>query len=416
MTVSVIIPAAGSSTRMGDGKKKEFLPLCSSLFPEEKNGTVISCVIEAFLQAFQSTQDFLISNLIIATQLSNKDEATKAIFSSNKVSTLCKELNITPTFVQGGKTRQESILNCFEFLNSNKITTDLVCIHDGARPWILPKLILEVLTLAKEKESAAPIISCVDTLKEIDKTNNTITQHLTREKLGAIQTPQCFAFEQLYSSYKKAQSDSFECTDDTEIWTKYTQKKVYFCTGNPENKKITYHNDIENNSKSFNSRGELPMVRIGLGYDLHKLIPERKLMLGGISIPSVIGEDGHSDGDVLLHSITDALLGAACLGDIGEFFPPSDSKWKNADSKDLLTIAWNKIKEEGWQLGNLDCVINLEKPKLLAYREKIRESIASLLNCNLNQIFVKAKTGEQIGEVGTNQAVAVWSSCFLIKY
>ena len=151
------------------------------------------------------------------------------------------------------------------------------------------------------------------------------------------------------------------------------------------------------------------MIKVGLGYDLHTLVPNRKLMLGGIEIPFDLGEDGHSDGDVLLHAITDSLLGASGLGDIGEFFPPSDEKWKNADSKMLLKTAWNKVIENGWELENLDCVINIEKPKILCHRKEIIKSIANILECDENQIFVKAKTGEKIGEIGKSQAVAAWS-------
>ena len=157
------------------------------------------------------------------------------------------------------------------------------------------------------------------------------------------------------------------------------------------------------------------MIRVGLGYDLHTLVPNRRLMLGGIEIPFELGEAGHSDGDVLLHAITDALLGASGLGDIGEFFPPSDEKWKNADSKMLLKTAWNKIIEDGWKLENLDCVINIEKPKILCHRREIINSIAKVLECDENQIFVKAKTGEKIGEIGKSQAVAAWTVCLLSK-
>ena len=157
------------------------------------------------------------------------------------------------------------------------------------------------------------------------------------------------------------------------------------------------------------------MIRVGLGYDLHTLVPNRKLMLGGIEIPFELGEAGHSDGDVLLHAITDALLGASGLGDIGEFFPPSDEKWKNADSKMLLKTAWNKIIEDGWKLENLDCVINIEKPKILCHRKEIISCIANVLECDENQIFVKAKTGEKIGEIGKSQAVAAWAVCLLSK-
>lgn len=155
------------------------------------------------------------------------------------------------------------------------------------------------------------------------------------------------------------------------------------------------------------------MIRVGLGYDKHVLTEGRKLILGGVVIPFEKGEAGHSDGDVLLHAITDALLGAAGLGDIGSYFPPSDPQWKDADSALLLKKCWQDVKNAGWDLGNLDCVIALEKPKFLPFRDQVRESIANILEVSKNQIFVKAKTGEKLGDIGQGRAVEVWSVCLL---
>lgn len=155
------------------------------------------------------------------------------------------------------------------------------------------------------------------------------------------------------------------------------------------------------------------MIRVGLGYDKHVLTEGRKLILGGVIIPFEKGEAGHSDGDVLLHAITDALLGAAGLGDIGSYFPPSDPQWKDADSALLLKKCWQDVKNAGWNLGNLDCVIALEKPKFLPFRDQVRESIANILEVSKDQIFVKAKTGEKLGDIGQGRAVEVWSVCLL---
>ena len=155
------------------------------------------------------------------------------------------------------------------------------------------------------------------------------------------------------------------------------------------------------------------MIRVGLGYDKHVLAEGRKLILGGVIIPFEKGEAGHSDGDVLLHAITDALLGAAGLGDIGSYFPPSDPQWKDADSAMLLKKCWQDVKTAGWDLGNLDCVIALENPKFLPFRDQVRESIANILEVSKDQIFVKAKTGEKLGDIGQGRAVEVWTVCLL---
>ena len=157
------------------------------------------------------------------------------------------------------------------------------------------------------------------------------------------------------------------------------------------------------------------MIRIGSGYDIHRLSEGRKLLLGGIEIPFSKGEEAHSDGDVLLHAIIDALLGASALGDIGSFFPPEDEQWKDASSVSLLKIVWNKILEDGWHLENLDCIVKLEKPKFLPYRAKVIKSIAECLDVNENQVFVKAKTAEKLDSVGASLAVESWCSCLLSK-
>ncbi|MCQ2585193.1 MAG: 2-C-methyl-D-erythritol 2,4-cyclodiphosphate synthase [Treponema sp.] len=155
------------------------------------------------------------------------------------------------------------------------------------------------------------------------------------------------------------------------------------------------------------------MIHTGLGYDMHRLVTGRKLFLGGIEIPFEKGEDGHSDGDVLLHAITDALLGASGLGDIGSFFPPEEAKWKDADSKVLLKTVWDKITEKGWKLENLDCVIKIEEPKFLPHRQEVIKSIAQVLEVPEDSVFVKAKTYEKTGN-WENQ-VEAFATCLLSK-
>lgn len=157
------------------------------------------------------------------------------------------------------------------------------------------------------------------------------------------------------------------------------------------------------------------MIKVGLGYDLHRLVENRKLVLGGVEIPFEKGEDGHSDGDVLLHAITDALLGASGLGDIGSYFPPEELKWKDADSKELLRKVLKDVYAAGWKLENIDCVIKLEKPKFIPYRQQVINSIAEVLEVNPDQVFVKAKTGEKLPPVGTSEAVEAECVCLLSK-
>jgi 2-C-methyl-D-erythritol 2,4-cyclodiphosphate synthase len=154
-------------------------------------------------------------------------------------------------------------------------------------------------------------------------------------------------------------------------------------------------------------------IRIGLGKDLHPLAPGRPFILGGVRIPIDRGAAGHSDGDALTHAVIDALLGAAGLGDIGELFPPSDPRWKDADSLSLLEKSWALVREAGWELINLDCVISCEKPRLLPHREEIRRSLAAALGIGGEAVFLKAKTGEGLGPVGEGRAVEAEAVCLL---
>jgi 2-C-methyl-D-erythritol 2,4-cyclodiphosphate synthase len=157
------------------------------------------------------------------------------------------------------------------------------------------------------------------------------------------------------------------------------------------------------------------MLKVGLGWDIHRLETARRFLLGGIEIPSDRGELGHSDGDVLAHAVCDAILGASALGDIGEFYPPADDAFKNADSMELLKDAFSRVKNEGWRLVNIDCTVICEKPKILPYREKICRSLADALEADPSSVFVKGKTSEGLGPIGKGDAVEAIAVCLLEK-
>lgn len=394
--IALIIAAAGSSTRMGGAIKKEYLPLME--------GTVLSTCAKIFINSIE------LSSITITIPSNDINHAKDALYADSNIKALLNKIPVN--FVEGGETRQKSILNALIFLdknaNSDLDKPDYVIIHDGARPFVTSEIIKKTLSEAFRYEAAVPGINPVDTQKIIND-DGFITTHLKRSNMIAVQTPQIFLFQKLLVAHKKAEKDNMEYTDDTEIWGKYIGQ-VKTTSGDVCNKKITYSNDY----KEKNTKNKM-ILRTGLGYDLHRLVTGRKLIIGGIEIPFEKGEDGHSDGDTLLHAITDALLGASGLGDIGSFFPPEDNKWKNADSIMLLKTVWKKIKENGWKINNIDCVIKLEKPKFIPYREKVIESIAKALNIDNNQIFVKAKTGEKLDSVGNGNAIEAWCSCILIK-
>lgn len=387
---ALILAAAGSSTRIGGPIKKQYIQL--------GRGTVLS----------QSAKPFLLSRtvdiIIVTVPAGEEATAQKALFSDSEIRKLSTDVKII--FVTGGTTRQESVFNALKKLSEESSSIDFVLIHDGARPFVTEKIILDALKGAEEYGAAVPALIPVDTQKETDS-SGFITRHLARQSLAAVQTPQAFRFIPLFEAHKKASTDGCTYTDDTEIWGKYCGK-VKITTGDYRNIKITYAQDIQK------TEGK-KMIHIGLGYDIHPLVSGRRLILGGVVIPFEKGEDGHSDGDVLFHAVTDALLGAAGMGDIGSFFPPEQPEWKDANSAKLLSTVWGQITVAGWSLVNMDCVVKLEKPKFLPYRDNVIKSIADVLGTDISRIFVKAKTGEKMGDVGNGNAIEAWCTCLLEK-
>ncbi len=430
-TTAVVLTAAGTSKRFGTGQKKEYRPLTSHLFPNQKNTTVLSCSAEAFLSALDGkkngskTDAFVLTRLIVTVPPCNSKKQNDAaqteqsllpqtaLLSGDFVPQKLTQLHIKPEFVAGGADRQTSVLHALEHLERSGKTPDIVLIHDAARPFVQPQTILDVLQLTLQKGAACPALSAVDTYKETDDECVLVVRHLERSRLAAVQTPQGFFFKELLGAHRRAQKEGLHCTDDTQIWSAYAGT-VYLCEGKRDNIKITYKEDLKD-ERTENKNCSAPCFRTGLGWDTHRLVSGRSLIIGGITIPFDKGELAHSDGDVLFHAITDALLGAAALGDIGELFPPSQKRWKNADSALLLGAAWDRVTQNGWQLENLDCVLIIERPKLLAYRERIRENIASVLNCGAERIFIKAKTAEGMGDIGQGNAVSAFCTCLLQK-
>lgn len=435
--VAVIITAAGSSTRMG-GQKKEYRSLGSG------SATVLSAATEAFVSALapqvfsdgrgniqqKSADDplpFQLTHVVITIQprsgSAGEQAAKEALFSSPNLKSLWEkpfqESISTPQllFVEGGESRQASVYKALQALTNHaghaipQGEPEIVLIHDGARPFVTEEIILQVVAATQDQGAAACGIPPVDTQKEVDS-QCLIVRHLQRDSLVAIQTPQGFRFKPLLQAHQRAAADNFETTDDTAIWGKYVGP-VKITPGSVDNKKITFPGDLPHDTA--HSKEVAMNLRTGLGYDLHRLEEGRTLILGGVVIPFHKGEAGHSDGDVLLHAITDALLGAAARSDIGELFPPSDAQWKGADSRQLLQAAWNLVTEAGWKLINLDCVVAIQEPKILPHREAIRKSIAAILQVDVEQVFIKAKTGEKLGPVGNSEAVEVWATCLLTK-
>ncbi len=385
---------------MGTGKKKEYMEL--------DGGTVLSASLKKFLRT-----DFYFEKTLVVTPKGQEEPALDAIKCDEEATSLLQRTRLE--FVAGGATRQASVFNALTFLHEKNLQLEnsIVLIHDAARPFVSQEVIRDTIETAAKYGAAVPAIPPVDTQKEMDA-DGTIKRHLVRSQLCAVQTPQAFLLEPLFLCHKDAAGMGKEYTDDSEIWDAFPAhtggKKIRVCKGDAANKKITFLQDIETKSQENKY-----MIRIGFGTDLHRLVKGRSFFLGGVQIPCELGEEAHSDGDVLLHAITDALLGAAAMGDIGSYFPPEDAKWKDADSKMLLATVWKDIREQGWSLNNLDCVVETEKPKFLPWREKVIESIAAILGVESSRVFVKAKTNEKLDSVGQCQAIKAYSTCLLYK-
>ena len=405
-SLAVVILAAGSSSRMGGTGKKEFHSL--------GKGSVLSSCFKAFLNASSQMHVAFLQTVICCAP--GLEEQTKEIlFSDSELKD--KRETIKINFIKGGKSRQESVYLALTFLKDKIPADTVVHIHDGARPYLTPDLIVRITEVAKEYGASVPGLVPVDTQKVVDE-DGQIECHLKREKLIAVQTPQAFEFGTIFKCHDLAKDSGNVFTDDSEIWDAYPEitgsRKVYVVQGEADNIKITFPKDIPESKGLLQKKGE-NMIRIGIGTDLHVLKEGRKFIVGGVEIPFEKGEDGHSDGDVLLHAISDARLGASALGDIGSYFPPEDPKWKDADSKMLLKKIWTDVRGNGWSLVNLDSVLELEKPKFLPYRSKVIKSIAEILEVDEDRVFVKAKTNEKQDAVGAGLAVKAYCTCLLEK-
>ncbi len=407
-TLDLVLLAAGSSTRMGAGQKKEYLRLGS--------GTVLSVSLGVFFD-YEKNYGKKFSHIIITAPAGHEDDAKKAVAMDKNVSGEIQSGRLV--FMAGGSTRQESVCLALKKLcalenldekSDGSGRNPVVLIHDGARPYLTTDIIAGVVDAALEFGAAVPAVPAVDTFKE-SSGDGTIARHLVRKNLAAVQTPQGFLLGPLMRCHEKAIQMQRDYTDDSEIWDDFPEltgeKRVRITKGDTKNKKITYRDDIPGRDDR--------MFRIGLGTDLHRLVEGRSLMIGGVNIPSPKGELGHSDGDVLLHAIGDSVLGAAGLGDIGSYFPPEDPQWKDADSALLLKKIWGDVRNRGWELENLDCVLEFESPKFIPWRNRVIESVSKILCVDSGRVFVKAKTNEKLDSVGGGLAIKAYCVCLLKK-
>nr|WP_082235793.1 bifunctional 2-C-methyl-D-erythritol 4-phosphate cytidylyltransferase/2-C-methyl-D-erythritol 2,4-cyclodiphosphate synthase [Halobacillus massiliensis] len=380
---SAIVLAAGQGKRMLAGKNKQFLMI--------NDQPLIIHTLIAF------SQDPWCEKIILVT-------------NEREYAQMQQVLNDYPIkkpiqLVNGGEERQDSVYAGLEALNEER-EDSLVFIHDGARPFIKRSNLHKLAEVVKEDGAGLLAVPVTDTIKQKDDKLTT----LDRKKLWAAQTPQAFRLSVIKDAHKQARKEDFYGTDDASL-VERLDKPVAIVEGSYDNIKLTTPEDLSK-ARSFltdqnkEKDGDMAMFRIGQGFDVHQLTEGRPCIIGGIEIPYEKGLLGHSDADVLLHTIADACLGAIGEGDIGKHFPDTEEAFKNADSGKLLQHVWKLVNEQGYELGNLDCTVIAQAPKMAPYIEEIRSNIANLLNSDSQRINVKATTTEKLGFTGRKEGVA----------
>ena len=307
----------------------------------------------------------------------------------------------------GGKSRQQSTLNALKYLISKR-STSKVLIHDVARPNFSTKLLSSILRNMRNARAVVPKIKVQDAIKQvIESSKEEYIVGKTRDNLFLTQTPQAFNLKEIYFLHK---TNSAKYKDD-DISLYMDLNNVKFIEGEKNNFKITDNSDFENLKKIYKSQ-----LNVGIGFDVHKLVPKRKLYLAGLIIKSPVGTLGHSDGDPVLHSITDAILGACKMGDIGQMFSDKSKKFKNIRSTILLEQIIKQTKLAGYFINNMDINIITQTPKIQKYKNKMIENISKICEISKKQINIKGKTTEKLGVIGKEKAVACEVIVSVVKY
>ncbi|MCX7925419.1 MAG: 2-C-methyl-D-erythritol 4-phosphate cytidylyltransferase [Fimbriimonadales bacterium] len=310
-----------------------------------------------------------------------------------------KPLQVLPC---GGATRQQTVANALRYLPEG---VSFVAVHDAARPLVSHALLNRLIETAQQFGTAVPALPVQDTLKR-SSSGGQVVETVPREGLYRVQTPQVFRADWLINAHRRAAEEGFdEATDDAQLLER-AGYPVHLTQGDPRNIKLTTSDDL-NLLRLY--AGESALPRTGIGYDIHQLTEGRKLMLGGVAIDYPLGLKGHSDADVVLHAICDALLGAATLGDIGQHFPNSDPRWKDAPSLSLLQEVGALLQHHGWRPLHIDAMVLAEAPKIAPHVPLMRTRIAQTLGMLPEQVSIKATTNEGMDAVGAQRAIACYA-------
>ena len=307
--------------------------------------------------------------------------------------------------VAGGTRRQDSVRQAFARASRE---AEVIVIHDAARPLVSNEVIRRTVVAAAATGAAIAALRASDTVKRADATFR-IVETLNRDEIYLAQTPQAFRVDVL----RDALAIAGDATDEAAL-AEQAGHAVQLVEGDPRNLKITTPADLALAERLLGGPAS-PSLRIGNGYDLHRLVDGRPLILGGVKIPFEKGLLGHSDADVICHAVTDAILGAAGAGDIGRHFPDTDPVWKDADSLDLLRRAAALVGAAGFAVVNIDVVVIAQRPKLAPHVEAVRARVADAIGCDPSQISVKGKTNEGVDSIGAGESIAAHAVALLAK-
>lgn len=306
--------------------------------------------------------------------------------------------------VIGGATRQQSVLAGLEALAKDTHAPDLVLIHDAARPFVSAEVIARVVEALEHAPAALPVMPVPETVKRLEG-GTTVVATIDRSALATAQTPQGFRFADILATHRRAAASSgTQFTDDASI-AEWAGLAVRAVAGDGRNFKITTREDFERAETQL-SEGNAMQTRTGQGFDVHRFVDGDHVVLGGVRIPHDKALSGHSDADVLLHAIADAIYGALADGDIGSHFPPSDPQWKGADSAIFLRHAVERVQARGGEIRLLDATVLCEEPKIGPVRDAIRTRIAEIAGLPVARVAVKATTTERLGFTGRREGIA----------
>ena len=376
MSFSFILLAGGESNRFKSSIPKQYHKIAGK--------TLIDISINKIIEFKE------IKKIVIVFNRKHKKYLTKINLKNIK-------------FIEGGSNRRESTYNALKYLKKQKKISK-VLIHDAARPNFSKNLIIKIIKHSKKNSTVIPTLKLEDALKQKHKKR---TDNLIRDNFFTTQTPQCFNVPEILKLHKnnknKYKDDDFSLIEDN--------KETKFIEGEKKNFKITNQDDLNLMQQIYKSK-----IRIGIGFDVHRLVKNRKLYLGGVKIPSKVGTLGHSDGDPVLHAVIDAILGACKMGDIGEIFSDKNKKFKNESSKYLIKKIIEKINIRNYEVNNLDINIITQTPKLQKFKNKMINNISKLCGIAKEKINIKAKTTEKLGVIGKEKAIAAEVIVSVIKY